>query len=130
MSAGLACATAVPDKLHPRGHAQTPPNRTPLQQHLDYFDLDKNGIITPAECFRALRMLRVAWEPFNTILAAVMALALHICFSYPTQGSWFPSPWHPIHTCNAHKLVYGSSSKAFDHEGRYIPERFEELFSK
>lgn len=31
----------VPSKERPQGHYATPPGRTPLQQHLDYFDVNK-----------------------------------------------------------------------------------------
>ena len=40
--------TASADKFHPHGHALTPPegSRTSLQQHFDYFDINKDGVIT------------------------------------------------------------------------------------
>ena len=33
----------VPSKERTQGHYATPPGRTPLQQHLDYFDINKDG---------------------------------------------------------------------------------------
>lgn len=53
-----------------------------LQQHLDFFDLDKDGVVSVSETFRALRSLDLGWEPFNTLLAAWLALVFHVVLSY------------------------------------------------
>ncbi len=45
--------------------------------------------------------------------------------TYRTQDGWFPSPLLTIHTRNAARtmrLVHGSSSKALDPQGHFIPE--------
>lgn len=49
----------------------------------------------------ALRFLRFAWEPFNTIIAFWLALAFHLVYAYRTQDSWVPDPRLIIWTRNA-----------------------------
>lgn len=49
----------------------------------------------------ALRFLRFAWEPFNTIIAFWLALAFHAVYAYRTQDSWVPDPRLIIWTRNA-----------------------------
>lgn len=41
MSPDVPRDNKVPSKERPQGHYATPPGRTPLQQHLDYFDVNK-----------------------------------------------------------------------------------------
>lgn len=119
----------VPSKERPQGHYATPPGRTPLQQHLDFFDINKDGVIMPWETFLALRFLKFAWEPFNSIISFWVAAFFHVAFAWPSQRGFLPHPLFPIVTKNAMSTVHGSSSGAIDQYGYFVPARFEAIWS-
>jgi peroxygenase len=70
---------------------------------------------------------------FNLGYSTFSAAVIHIGFAYPSQNSWIPflgNPLFNIYTDKIHKCKHGSDSDTYDTEGRYIPEKFEEIFSK
>ncbi|KAG2449015.1 hypothetical protein HYH02_005769 [Chlamydomonas schloesseri] len=127
--------TATPDRYHPKGGPLTPPDGsglTSLQQHFAFFDIDKDGIITPWECVNGFRYLlrRYLPEPLNTLACIPLAAAVQLPLAWLTSDSWLPDPLLRVHVKNAHKVVHGSNSRAWDRSGRFTPARFEALLSK
>eukprot|EP00877_Chromochloris_zofingiensis_P005194 jgi/Chrzof1/14676/Cz09g11210.t1 len=127
---GVPRADKCPSKERPEGHYAVPKGRTPLMQHLDFFDWNKDGKIYVWETFYTLTQLRFAWEPFNTIISFWVALIFHLAFAFSTWDMIWPDPFLTIYTKNAHRMIHGSSSKTTDHEGRFIPEKFEQIWTK
>ncbi|GLC42503.1 hypothetical protein PLESTB_001105000 [Pleodorina starrii] len=122
---GMPRANKAISKERPEGDARAPANRTVLQQHVMFWDRDNDGVIFPTDTFIGFRRLG-----FNLVLSAVAVPFIHFSFSYPTLKSWIPDPRMPIYLDRIHRTKHGSDSEVYDNEGRFVPEKFEELFSK
>lgn len=55
---------------------------------------------------------------------------IHANFSYPTLPAYLPDPLFRIHVRNIHKDRHGSDSDTYDTEGRFAPQKFEDMFAK
>ncbi|KAJ3090587.1 hypothetical protein HK102_003252 [Quaeritorhiza haematococci] len=122
---GLPRVNSAPSKEAPEGSPDNKKSITVLQQHLEFFDRNKDGIIYPWETYLGFRALG-----FNFLFCFAAVLFIHGSFAYASQDSWFPNPLFPIYIKNADRLKHGSDSGVYDTEGRFVPEKFEELFSK
>jgi peroxygenase len=96
-----------------------------LQQHCLFFDTDDDGIIWPQDTFTGFNLLG-----YGIFLSFVAVLVIHLNFSYPTLPGILPDPFFRIHLKNIHKDKHGSDTGTYDTEGRFIPQRFEDIFSK
>jgi len=67
---------------------------------------------------------------FGIILSIIAAFIIHINFSYPTSSSWLPDPLFRINFKNIDRTKHGGDTGTYDNEGRYIPQKFEDIFSK
>lgn len=121
---GLPRANCCPTVDIPDG-GDNPSQRTVLQQHCDFWDEDKDGIIYPMDTYRGFRKIGApVWMSFLAIFF------IHGSFSYWTLPGWIPDPTFPIYTARIHKTKHGSDSNSYDTEGRFIPLSFENQFSK
>lgn len=119
---------SAPSKENPKGKPQPREELKRLsvmQQHVAFFDRNCDGIIYPWETFAGLRAVG-----FNPLLSLAGAFLVNSAMSYPTQNSWIPSPFFSMVIRNIHKAKHGSDSGVYDKEGRFVPEKFEELFTK
>ena len=96
-----------------------------LQQHCAFFDTDSDCVIWPLDTYRGFRRLG-----YNILLSAIAVLIIHANFSYPTLSSFIPDPCFRIYTSLIHKDKHGSDSGTYDNEGRFIPQKFEDIFAK
>ncbi|KAF1957961.1 caleosin domain-containing protein [Byssothecium circinans] len=128
--AGTARANIAPSTSHPNGTTENNwstehSHQTALQQHCDFFDTDHDGIIWPRDTFTGFYRLG-----FGIILSLLAVFIIHANFSYPTLPGWLPDPFFRLHVANIHKDKHGSDSGTYDHEGRFVPQKFEDMFSK
>lgn len=101
------------------------PNLTVLQQHCAFFDHDGDGVIWPWDTFFGFRRLG-----FGLLVSSLAVPFIHGSFSYPSNPGIIPDPFFRVWQKNIHRTKHGSDSEVYDTEGRFVPEKFEELFSK
>lgn len=123
-----ACVAATEDKPYGAIHTDWVRNhshQTVLQQHCDFIDTDDDGIIWPQDTLWGFHKLG-----FGIMLSVVAVFVIRSGFSYPTLPTWLPDPFLRIYIANIHKDKYGSDSGTYDHEGRFVPQKFEDMFEK
>ncbi|KAM4057041.1 caleosin related protein [Hirsutella rhossiliensis] len=123
--ASLAATYERPDGTAQGGWAERHQNQTVLQQHVEFFDQDRDGVIWPVDTFKGFYALGYGIA-FSLLAAAIINGA----FSYPTLSGYLPDPLFRIYIRNIHKDKHGSDSGTYDAEGRFVPQKFEEIFSK
>lgn len=67
---------------------------------------------------------------FNIFLSALSMFVIHANFSYPSCPSIIPDPFFRLYLSNIHKTKHGSDTGTYDNEGRFVPQKFEDFFSK
>lgn len=82
-------------------------------------------MIWPQDTFRGFHRLS-----FGIILSLVAVFIIHGNFSYPTVSGWLPDPFFRVYLANVHKDKHGSDTGSYDTEGRFMPQRFEDMFAK
>lgn len=98
-----------------------------LQQHVLFWDRDCDGQIYLWHTYSGFRELG-----FSFAFSLFAMFIIHSGFSYPTRlaYSYFPDPWFRLFVGGMHKAKHGSDSGTYDREGRFVPQAFEDMFSK
>ncbi|KAH7166541.1 Caleosin related protein-domain-containing protein [Dactylonectria macrodidyma] len=113
-----------PEKSSKKGTVEEP--LTALQQHIQFWDRDEDGIIYPMDVYNGFRELG-----FN-VLFSIGSLLIPIFFSYPTRlgHSWLPDPLLRIYVKDIHKAKHGSDTGIYDFDGHFNSQRFDQLFER
>nr|CAB3467698.1 unnamed protein product [Digitaria exilis] len=99
---------------------------TPLQGHAAFFDRDKDGVIYPSETYQGFRAIGC-----GVALSAVAAVFINGGLGPKTIPNEKPPAFKlPIYVKNIHKGKHRSDSGVYDVNGRFVPEKFEEIFRK
>ncbi|KAK1763165.1 Caleosin related protein-domain-containing protein [Phialemonium atrogriseum] len=108
-------------------HARKFHDYTVLQQHVLFWDRDGDGQIYPWDTYVGFRDLG-----FNILFSLLAMAIINFNFSYPTRlaYSFVPDPLFRVYVGGIHKAKHGSDSGVYDTEGRFVPQKFEDLFSK
>lgn len=125
---GVGRATEAITIDHPHGSdisGKKNANRSVMQKHVDFFDRNGDGIITMPDTFIGFRRIGFNW--FFCVLAM---LFIHGGFSFFTCPHYIPDPFMRIYTKNIHRAKHGSDQEVYDQEGRFIPQKYEDLFAK
>jgi peroxygenase len=123
-NSGVPRATSTASFKYGEGNGSNH-HQTVLQQHVAFFDRNGDGVITMADTFIGFRRLG-----FNLLMSVLGVFVINFGLAYFTQPSWIPDPFLRIHLANLHKCKHGSDSETYDPEGRFVPQKFEEIFTK
>ncbi|KIK92759.1 hypothetical protein PAXRUDRAFT_829665 [Paxillus rubicundulus Ve08.2h10] len=126
----LPRASVAPSAEHPDGsvqHAIKYRRYSVMQQHCVYWDGDDDGVIWPRDTWKGFRDLG-----FNLLFSFWATIVIHSTLSFPTRlgVSYLPDPFFRIYLETIHADKHGSDSGVFDTEGRFIPARFEDMWTK
>lgn len=109
------------------GYSERFKDYTVLQQHVLFWDRDGDGQIFPYDTYIGFRELG-----FNILFSIFAMLIINVNFSYPTRlaYSYIPDVRFRLYVPSIHKAKHGSDSGVYDTEGRFLPQKFEDNFSK
>ncbi|KXS22162.1 caleosin CLO3-2 [Gonapodya prolifera JEL478] len=124
-NAGQPRAVEAATQEHTTGSTDSDKHLSVLQQHVAFFDRDRDGIVSMRDTFLGFCALG-----FNIFFSILAVFIINVNFSYPTSNSWLPDPTFGVRVKNIHRAKHGSDSEAYDNEGRFVPQKFEEIFSK
>jgi len=96
---------------------------SPLQKHIEFFDRNKNGVITPIETWISFRALG-----YNIIMTIIAILLIHGTMSYASLDSWIPDIFFRIYIKNIRRCKHGSDSEMYEYNGLFVQEKMDKIF--
>ncbi|KAK6931628.1 Caleosin-related [Dillenia turbinata] len=102
-----------------------PTDQNVLAKHVAFFDKNHDGIVYPWETFQGFREIGA-----GLLLSIASGFVINIGLSQKTRPGKFPSLLFPIEIKNIQKAKHGSDSGVYDSEGRFVPEKFEQIFAR
>ncbi|PNT69512.1 probable peroxygenase 5 [Brachypodium distachyon] len=97
---------------------------TELQKHAAFFDSDKDGVVSFSETYNAFRDFGFG------ITASTVSATFINGFLGPKTRPENETSRLSVYIENIHKGIHGSDSGAYDAQGRFVPEKFDAIFSK
>ncbi|KAL6911445.1 hypothetical protein ACP4OV_000250 [Aristida adscensionis] len=98
---------------------------TDLQKHVGFFDGNGDGIITMGETYNGFRSLG-----FGPVASSASAVFINSALGPITRPPNATSPMFDIYIENIQKGIHGSDTGSYDAQGKFVPEKFNEIFSK
>lgn len=90
---------------------------------LPFSPVVRRSVSRPCHSHVSLRSVAVANAPARSVI--------HFFFSwFTTPNRILPDPFFRVYISNGHRSKHGSDTAVFDSEGRFIPAKFEEIFTK
>lgn len=102
---------------------QVSTTRTTLQKHVDYFDRNHDGQITPVETYQGLRALGLGRGR-----ATFSAALINGTLGPKTTSSW-TAPF-TIDTARIHFAKHGSDTGIIDAQGHFVRAKFDAMFDR
>ncbi|GAA5843257.1 hypothetical protein JCM11251_002264 [Rhodosporidiobolus azoricus] len=123
--ANIAASIEKPDGTTAGGYAEKHKNEPVLKQHVAFFDKDGDNILWPLDTWRGFREMG-----YSFFWCCFAMSVIHFFFSWFSAPGFLPDPFFRIFLKNGHRTKHGSDTGVYDPEGRFIPAKFEEIFSK
>ncbi|KAI5071010.1 hypothetical protein GOP47_0013261 [Adiantum capillus-veneris] len=96
-----------------------------LQQHVAFFDRNKDGKIYPSETYNGFRALG-----FTRPISIFASIFIHLGLSYKTLDSPIPSLLFPIYIKNINRGRHPNDSGIYDNEDKFTHHKLDELFKE
>ncbi|BGO95230.1 hypothetical protein NBRC10512_002980 [Rhodotorula toruloides] len=124
--ANIAATPEHPYGTTAGGYAEKHKDEPVLAQHVAFFDKDRDNILWPLDTWRGFREMG-----YSFFWCTFAMCVIHFFFSwFTTPNRILPDPFFRVYISNGHRSKHGSDTAVFDSEGRFIPAKFEEIFTK
>ena len=97
--------------------------RTPLQRHVDFFDRNRDGVITPMETYAGCRAIGC-----NIPVSIAAATVINGTMAWPTSGGWLPTM--NINVASIQRAMHGSDTRLYDERGHFDARAFDAFFDR
>ncbi|XP_020170106.1 probable peroxygenase 5 [Aegilops tauschii subsp. strangulata] len=98
---------------------------TALEKHVAFFDTDNDGIVSFSETEQGLRAIGL-----GAIEAAASATLINGAIGPKTRPENATTSRFDIYIANIQKGIHGSDSGSYDAQGRFVPAKFNDIFTK